>query len=94
MNTRLQKPPSISVRQDAWLEEIMDSAVRHLKAFAREADLKPHEWLEAIKFLSSVGQWCTEFRQEFILLSDTLGLSARVATITSTPTRCSAYAVR
>jgi len=60
------------------LKEIMSSLVRHLHAFAREVDLTPEEWLESIKFLTAVGQKCTEFRQEFILLSDTLGMSALV----------------
>jgi hydroxyquinol 1,2-dioxygenase len=60
------------------LKEIMASLVKHLHAFAREVDLTPQEWLEAIKFLTAVGQKCTEFRQEFVLLSDTLGLSALV----------------
>src|SRR5215469_1027073 len=60
------------------LKEIMSCLVKHLHAFAREADLTPEEWLEGIKFLTAVGQKCTEFRQEFILLSDTLGMSALV----------------
>jgi protocatechuate 3,4-dioxygenase beta subunit len=68
----------MSTTKDPRLKEIMDSLVRHLHAFAREVDLKPEEWLEGIKFLSAVGQWCSPIRQEFILLSDTLGLSSLV----------------
>jgi protocatechuate 3,4-dioxygenase beta subunit len=60
------------------LKQIMEAAVRHLHAFAREVDLKPEEWLKGISFLTAVGQKCTNFRQEFILLSDTLGLSSLV----------------
>ena len=60
------------------LKEIMSSLVRHLHAFTREVDLTPEEWLEGIRFLTAVGQKCTEHRQEFILLSDTLGLSSLV----------------
>ena len=60
------------------LRQIMDSLVRHLHAFTREVDLTPEEWLEAIRFLTAVGQKCTAHRQEFILLSDTLGMSALV----------------
>src|SRR5688572_9592939 len=60
------------------LKEIMEGLVRHLHAFAREVDLKPEEWFEGIRFLTAVGQKCTEHRQEFILLSDTLGFSALV----------------
>ena len=60
------------------LKQIMASLVRHLHAFTREVDLTPEEWLEAIRFLTAVGQKCTAHRQEFILLSDTLGLSALI----------------
>jgi len=63
---------------DSRLKEIMESLVRHLHEFAREVDLTPAEWLEGIKFLTAVGQKCTPFRQEFILLSDTLGVSSLV----------------
>ena len=60
------------------LKEIMAALVRHVHSFAREVDLTPEEWLEGIKFLTAVGQACTPYRQEFILLSDTLGLSSLV----------------
>jgi protocatechuate 3,4-dioxygenase beta subunit len=60
------------------LKEIMDSAVRHLHAFARDVRLTPAEWLTGIQFLTAVGQACTPFRQEFILLADVLGVSALV----------------
>lgn len=56
----------------------MAALVRHLHAFAREVDLTPDEWLEGVRFLTEVGQKCTPFRQEFILLSDTLGVSSLV----------------
>jgi protocatechuate 3,4-dioxygenase beta subunit len=57
---------------------VMESLVRHLHDFAREVRLTPEEWLGAIGFLTRVGQACTPYRQEFILLSDTLGLSRLV----------------
>lgn len=60
------------------LKQIMEAAVRHLHAFAREVDLTPDEWIEGIKFLTATGQMCTAYRQEFILLSDTLGLSSLI----------------
>lgn len=60
------------------LRQIMASLVRHLHAFAREVDLTPEEWLGGIRFLTAVGQACTPHRQEFILLSDTLGMSSLV----------------
>ena len=63
---------------DPRLKQIMDAAVRHLHAFAREVELTPEEWMTAIQFMTSVGQACTPIRQEFILLSDVLGLSAVV----------------
>jgi hydroxyquinol 1,2-dioxygenase len=59
-------------------KEIGDAAVRHLHAFAREVGLTPEEWLLGIQFLTEVGRACTPLRQEFILLSDVLGLSAVV----------------
>jgi protocatechuate 3,4-dioxygenase beta subunit len=63
---------------DPRLRTIMEAAVRHLHAFAREVNLTPAEWLAGIGFLTAVGQKCSPSRQEFILLSDTLGLSAMV----------------
>jgi hydroxyquinol 1,2-dioxygenase len=54
---------------------IMTSLVRHLHAFAREVRLTEAEWLRGIQFLTATGQKCDDKRQEFILLSDTLGLS-------------------
>ena len=63
---------------DSRLRQIMDAAVRHLHDFARETNLTPEEWLSGIAFLTQVGQACTPVRQEFILLSDVLGVSALV----------------
>jgi catechol 1,2-dioxygenase/hydroxyquinol 1,2-dioxygenase len=63
---------------DPRMKEIMESAVRHLHAFAREVKLTPAEWIKGIEFMTKVGQMCTPARQEFILLSDTIGLSALV----------------
>jgi protocatechuate 3,4-dioxygenase beta subunit len=68
----------MATTKDARLKEIMAALVRHLHAFAREVDLTPQEWLDGIAFLTNVGQTCTPIRQEFILLSDTLGLSSLV----------------
>jgi len=63
---------------DPRMREVMAAAIRHLHDFAREVDLKPDEWLAGIAFLTAVGQACTPYRQEFILLSDVLGLSRLV----------------
>jgi hydroxyquinol 1,2-dioxygenase len=68
----------MSTTSDPRLKEIMAAAVRHLHAFAREVNLTPAEWLTGIAVLTEVGKTCTEIRQEFILLSDVLGLSAVV----------------
>ena len=68
----------MSSTPDARLKQVMASLVHHLHAFAREVDLTPDEWLAGIRFLTEVGQKCTPFRQEFILLSDTLGFSSLV----------------
>ena len=63
------------------LREIMQSAVKHLHAFAREVNLTEEEWFEGIKFLTAVGQTCDDKRQEFILLSDILGLSMMLVAV-------------
>src|SRR5690348_2022532 len=60
------------------LKMLMEVGIRHLHAFAREANLTPQEWLQFIEFLTRVGKTCTPTRQEFILLSDVLGLSTMV----------------
>jgi hydroxyquinol 1,2-dioxygenase len=66
---------------DARLREIMVSLVQHLHAFARDTQLTEAEWEAGIGFLTQVGQTCTDKRQEFILLSDTLGLSTLVTAL-------------
>jgi hydroxyquinol 1,2-dioxygenase len=63
---------------DERLKTIVTSLVRHLHAFAREVDLTEREWEAGIHFLTEVGHITDERRQEFILLSDTLGLSMLV----------------
>ena len=60
---------------DERLKEIMTSLVQHLHAFAREVKLTEAEWFKGIEFLTAVGRKTDDKRQEFILLSDTLGLS-------------------
>jgi hydroxyquinol 1,2-dioxygenase len=60
---------------DPRLKEIMTSLVQHLHAFAREVKLTEEEWFRGIAFLTRTGHITDDKRQEFILLSDTLGLS-------------------
>ena len=67
--------------KDKRFREIMTSAVKHLHAFAREVHLSEEEWFEGIKFLTAVGQKCDDKRQEFILLSDILGLSMMIVAL-------------
>jgi hydroxyquinol 1,2-dioxygenase len=63
------------------LATVMASLVRHLHIFAREVELTQEEWGTAIDFLTRTGQICSAERQEFILLSDTLGLSMLIDAI-------------
>jgi protocatechuate 3,4-dioxygenase beta subunit len=60
------------------LKEILEILVRHLHAAVKEADLTSEEWMAAIQFLTDTGHMCSEWRQEFILLSDVLGVSMLV----------------
>ncbi len=66
---------------DPRLRVVMASLVRHLHAFARDVHLTQDEWGAAIDFLTRTGGMCSGERQEFILLSDTLGFSMLVDAI-------------
>jgi hydroxyquinol 1,2-dioxygenase len=67
--------------RDPRFREVMTSLVTHLHDFVREVRLTEAEWLTAIQFLTEVGRTCTDKRQEYILLSDTLGVSVLVITL-------------
>jgi hydroxyquinol 1,2-dioxygenase len=73
--TRLENAQTPRVRA------VSEAMVRHLHNFIREIEPSFEEWEEAIKFLTEVGAKCTPTRQEFILLSDTLGASMLVDAI-------------
>ncbi|CAB3810035.1 intradiol ring-cleavage dioxygenase [Paraburkholderia fynbosensis] len=60
---------------------ISEALVRHLHAFVMEIEPTEAEWAQAIAFLTDTGQMCSDTRQEFILLSDTLGVSMLVDAI-------------
>ena len=62
-------------------KQVMTALIEHAHAFVREVDLKPDEWMAAIQFLTATGQKCDAKRQEFILLSDTLGISMLVVAL-------------
>jgi hydroxyquinol 1,2-dioxygenase len=57
------------------LRQIMLALVRHLHAFVKEVELSEAEWFQAIEILTEAGRLCSDRRQEFILFSDTLGVS-------------------
>jgi hydroxyquinol 1,2-dioxygenase len=57
------------------LKEVLSSLVTHLHDFVRETRLTEDEWMQGIQFLTDTGHMCSGQRQEFILLSDTLGVS-------------------
>src|SRR5215472_6132543 len=69
---RLQATP------DPRLRQVMTSLIRHLHGLVADVALTQDEWLTAIRFLTATGQMCSDRRQEFILLSDTLGVSMLV----------------
>ncbi|KAJ7588072.1 intradiol ring-cleavage dioxygenase [Mycena floridula] len=64
--------------KDERTKFIFKSLIDHLHDFVRETSITTEEWMTAIHFLTETGQKCTDIRQEFILLSDTLGLSTLV----------------
>jgi hydroxyquinol 1,2-dioxygenase len=66
---------------DPRFKRVMGSLLTHLHAFVRDVKLTEAEWLTTIQFLTDVGHTCTDKRQEFMLLSDTLGVSMLVITL-------------
>ena len=66
---------------DPRLREILESLVRHLHGFVREVEPTFEEWERAVGFLTATGQRCDDQRQEFILLSDVLGVTMLVDAI-------------
>ncbi len=63
------------------LKQIIGGLVKHLHAFVREIEPNEAEWFAAIKFLTDTGHTCDDKRQEFVLLSDVLGVSTFVELI-------------
>jgi protocatechuate 3,4-dioxygenase beta subunit len=68
-------------KADKRTKEIFNSLVKHLHAFVKETNITLDEWLYGIQFLTKTGHLSTDWRQEFILLSDTLGISMLVESI-------------
>jgi maleylacetate reductase len=93
-------PPETAEAADALTREVLASfdraperlrtlakgLVRHLHGFVTEHDLTEDEWKFAIDFLTRAGHITTDVRQEFILLSDTLGVSSLVDILTNSRT--------
>jgi len=72
---------SFDTCEDPRLKRLMVSLVEHLHAFIREVRLTEEEWGAAIEFLTDAGHITDEVRQEFILLSDTLGASMQTINV-------------
>ncbi len=68
---------------DARFKAVMTSVVRHLHDIVREVEPTMAEWEQAIRFLTEVGHWSDDKRQEFIILSDTLGITMLVDAISN-----------
>lgn len=71
---------------DARYREIMTALIRHMHGFVKDVDLSQEEWLAAIEFLYQTGQKTTRQRNEFILLSDTLGITSLIDLLSSQAT--------
>ena len=70
-----------SKTKDPRFREIITSLLKHLHAFVKDVEMTEEEWFKAIMFLTATGQMCDDKRQEFILLSDVLGVSMLVDAI-------------
>ena len=67
------------------IRQVLQAVVRHAHALVEEVGLTRDEWLAAIRFLTAVGARCDDVRQEFILLSDTLGVSTLLELVNAAP---------
>ena len=72
---------SFSGARDPRLKHLLEASVRHLHALLREVRITEQEWSRAIDFLTAVGHASDARRQEFVLLSDVLGLSMQMISI-------------
>ncbi len=72
---------SLRTTPDPRLRVVLESLTRHLHAFLRDTRLTEEEWRAGIEFLTATGQMCDARRQEFVLLSDVLGVSMQTVTI-------------
>lgn len=72
---------SRNTTDNARLAQVMAVITRHLHAAVKEIEPTQDEWFRAIQFLTATGHTCTDWRQEFILLSDIFGVSMLVDAI-------------
>ncbi len=70
---------------DPRLRTILERLTHHLHEFTREVELTHEEWRHTIGFLTKCGEITTAERNEFVLMSDVLGLSSLVDMIHSPP---------
>jgi hydroxyquinol 1,2-dioxygenase len=70
---------------DPRVREVITALISHAHRFVVETKLTPQEWLAAVEFLTATGQKCDEDRQEFVLLSDVLGISSLVDVVNAAP---------
>ena len=66
---------------DPRFKKIMTVLIHHLRAAVKEIEPSQEEWFKAIQFLTATGHMCDDWRQEFVLLSDVLGVSMLVDAI-------------
>lgn len=77
---------SFAQAPDARVRSLLTGLVRHLHTFVSEEDVTEEEWQYAIDFLTRTGELCGPTRQEFVLLSDVLGVSSAVDLLTNSRT--------
>ena len=58
------------------IRKVMTALITHVHDFTRDVELTPEEWEQGVGFLTELGRWCDDKRQEVILLSDILGVSS------------------
>ncbi|MBX9593076.1 MAG: 6-chlorohydroxyquinol-1,2-dioxygenase [Roseomonas sp.] len=66
---------------DPRIQKVMTALIRHVHEFVKEVELTPEEWEQGVGFITELGRWCDDKRQEVILLSDILGVSMLVDAI-------------
>jgi hydroxyquinol 1,2-dioxygenase len=66
---------SFAATPDPRLRRVVDAMVRHIHAFVREVEPTMAEWEQGIQFLTDLGHKSDDTRQEFVMLSDVLGVS-------------------